>query len=146
MTPHEVQAALKSLAHEMGGPRSTITTFISTELGTAEKPICASVSPRGGLAGCFSVYGATWPGLIAAIREKWTQVAGDYAANTLRAMALAIIRITAERGECSDAALRMEFDAEEVAKFADEACRDAETIGKGPFVVTRTDGANAVAA
>jgi hypothetical protein len=97
----------------------------------------------------FSVEGDTLAELLCKLQEKWAQYSATHRARTTRKMALAIIRLTAELGECTDAALRNcgEFDHTQVTDLGEAACNDANEIaGKGPFTIVAIGGANAEAA
>jgi hypothetical protein len=99
--------------------------------------------------GYFRVNGDTWSELFKALTDKWAEYEAQHRAETIRKMALAIIRITAELGECTDAALRNcgEFDPGQVNAYGEKACADANEIaGKGPFSIVVMGGANAEAA
>jgi hypothetical protein len=75
---------------------------------------------------------------------KWEEYRERFAQTVTRKMALAIIRLTDEFGECTDAALRDEFDAGQVAAYSAEACALANTMAaKGPFTIIAVAGANA---
>lgn len=102
-------------------------------------PLTLSVYPEGIIKRRrVEVEGDTWEGLFAAIQERWAEAFGEHERQLIRKMALDIIRITAEMGACSDAALRAgEFSHEEVARYGERACADANEIaGKGPFTIT----------
>ena len=80
------------------------------------------------------------------LRAQWLEAEGLAATNTIRAMALRIITLTAEFGECTDAALRADFTARDVLRHADAAAELAsEFASNGPFTVVRLTGANDVA-
>lgn len=108
----------------------------------------AHVSPLGVTArDSFFVFGNTWRELIANVRDEWTKRADLTAANTIRAMALKIIAITADRGECTDSALRADFDSRDVLRYAEAAAEQAnELAAGGPFTVVKMSGANDLAA
>ena len=70
------------------------------------------------------------------------RAAGDL---IIRKMAEAIIRITYDCGECTDAALRgAQFSQEEIGEYGSKACILAsEMASKGPFEIVAMTGANA---
>jgi hypothetical protein len=81
--------------------------------------------------------------LLEACEAKWAEHSDLHAANIVREMALAIIAITADQGECTDAALRAKFDAADVARYGDSACEQATTMASnGPFRIVKLAGAN----
>lgn len=95
------------------------------------------------------VEGDTFAELYQNLMDAWAEYESRHKAQTIRKMALAIIRITADLGECTDAALRNcgEFDPAKVALYGEQACTDANEIaGKGPFSIVTIGGANAEAA
>lgn len=110
----------------------------------------ATVYPRGlGKDPAFYVRGDTFAETLQALKDKWAEFEADHKARTIRKMALAIIRITAELGECTDAALRNcgEFDVGQIKQYGAQACADADDIaGRGPFSILIMGGANAEAA
>jgi len=63
-------------------------------------------------------------------------------------MALAIIRITADTGGCSDAALRADgFDDAEIARLGGDAVGTADAVASnGPFSIVAVAQSNAMAA
>lgn len=95
------------------------------------------------------VEGDTFSELYQKLTDGWAEYEARYKTQTIRKMALAIIRITADLGECTDAALRNcgEFDSAQVARYGAQACADANEIAdKGPFSIITIGGANAEAA
>jgi hypothetical protein len=104
-----------------------------------------SIYPKGIARGGETIWvkADTWRDLIAKGEAAWAERSDLHAANTTRDMALAIIRITADQGECTDAALRAEFDAVDVARFGERACeRATEMAANGPFSIVKLSGAN----
>ncbi|MGY3527245.1 hypothetical protein [Bradyrhizobium sp. USDA 4452] len=81
--------------------------------------------------------------LWADIQAKWAEHKEAHRQQVTRQMALAIIRITTELGECTDAALRNEFDPAQIASYGKDACTEADAMGgRGPFSITMKGGAN----
>lgn len=105
----------------------------------------------------FSLYpfGITKEGRIFSKAKDWNKASSDLIAKwnaqrsnhrsvALRKMALEIIQITADQGECTDRALRLTFDQSEIDGLGAEAAELAnEMAGNGPFLITRTASANA---
>src|SRR3546814_3527460 len=83
--------------------------------------------------------------LLARLRALWNEAGARHRAARIRSMALAIIRITAEQGTCTDAALRAgDFTAEEVARYGADAGEAADEIASnGPFSIVSIAGPNA---
>ena len=108
----------------------------------------AYVRPDGHLKGeAISLEGSSWGELIEKVKCTLADRADLRRSNVIRAMALRIIAITADLGECSDRALRAEFDARDVQNYAQAAAEQAnELAAGGPFAVLVTEGANEVAA
>lgn len=147
ITPRDYEKAIRSFQSKIG-PRANVSTFINSgENG----PLYAAVYPTGNYSkgAVFSVHAETFSELLAAVTAKWAEYEEAHRVRTIRKMALAIIRITAELGECTDAALRNcgEFDPGQISAYGEQACADANDIaGKGPFSIVVMGGANAEAA
>lgn len=146
MTPTEIHAELKALIEQIG-PKAEVYVHLGTG-HTAASPISGSIYAYGiGSSmrdGHIHVDADTFEGVIEGLREKWAEHAENHRLNTVRTMALAIIRLTTEHGECTDAALRAEFDAGVVNRWGADACALAdEMAGKGPFSIIKLSGANA---
>jgi hypothetical protein len=129
------------------GPRALVSTSI---LHHADGPLHCCVYPTGYRAGGadFSVRAENFTALFERVNARWNEYSDVHRARTIRKMALAIIRITAELGECTDTALRNcgEFDPDQVTALGAQACADASEIaGKGPFTIVAIGGANAKA-
>lgn len=87
--------------------------------------------------------GASYREAFEIAEARWAEAEDLAATNTIRAMALRIITLTAEFGECTDAALRADFPARDVTRHADAAATLANDFaGNGPFSVVRLTGAN----
>ena len=80
---------------------------------------------------------ATWPEAFAAARAWIANHATVHRDNRIRAMALAIIALTDQHGECTRAMLtRREFSGAEVDALKDAACqRASEMSANAPFAV-----------
>lgn len=131
------------------GPRANVSCFV---VGNGDGlPLYAAVYATGNYSSGaeFSVQAETFAELFAAVGAKWTEYEEAHRSRTIRKMALAVIRITAELGECTDAALRNcgEFDPGQIKSYGEQACADANDIaGRGPFSIVVKGGANAEAA
>jgi hypothetical protein len=146
MTPQEIFKAVRELREELG-PRAVVDLYIGGDDDSQiDKPISAYCRPLGFGTGlpAISEYVSDWAEGIAVIRARWAEMSERAHADIIKKMALAIIRITAEQGECTDAALRAEFDPADCERFGDTACEKAnEMAANGPFSVRRLVGANA---
>lgn len=143
MTPKEIQDALKALRDEIGG-KCDVSFSISTRHARPITSFCWPVG-HGDDAPFFHGTHDDWQEAFAAVRAKWGEISADVRRETVRKMALAIIRITADIGECTNAALRAdEFTEEDIIAYGEEACQQADTMAaNGPFSITQMIGANA---
>ena len=96
----------------------------------------------------FFVYADTWGELVEAVRAKWEEMADLHTARRVRAIALKIIEITADQGECTDASLRAaDIDQRDIDQFGERAIAEANSMAdRGPFDIVRVAGSNAEAA
>jgi hypothetical protein len=141
MTPKEFQAELTAIAKDMGA-HADVTALISAN-GNA---IFLSIYPAG--MGTekpwFSLRGDTFEEALAAIRAKWGEYRDEHERQMTRRMALRIIEITAQLGECTDAALRGDvFSTDDVTRYGARACTEANDIaGRGPFKLIMLGSSN----
>lgn len=136
----EARAALAALVNEIGAKAE----FYVSLNGHSRRLLGLQLYPHG-LCGGVTLHSEadTLRDLVEAGRAKWAEHADLHGENAIRDMALAIIRITHARGECTDAALRAEFDSADIARFAEQACERAnEMAAGGPFSIARLAGAN----
>lgn len=143
LTHTEALVAFGELAKAIG-PKAEVypgLNVIRHSLGCA---LHTAVYPAGILGkGVFHVKADTYRETLAKIEADWEERGSTYIAKTVREMALAIIAITADQGECTDAALRAQFDASDVTKFGERACEQAtEMASNGPFSIVKLSGAN----
>lgn len=145
----EVVVAARAFSKEVGPEAYLHLSFnVSDRYGRRTAALTLSVYPDGiSKQSAFSVSGEDYAEIIETARAKWSEFSDTHAARTVREMALAIIRITADMGECTDAALRQEFDAAKVARFGGRAIADANEIASnGPFeIVSLSAAANEAA-
>lgn len=141
LTHAEALTAFRALAREIG-PKCEI--FPGLNVYSTEGALYTSVRADGLLGKAhFSVTADSYRETIQKIEAEWASKADTHAAKTVREMALAIISITADVGECTDAALRAQFDAADVIRYGKRACDEAtEIAGLGPFSITTLGGAN----
>jgi hypothetical protein len=149
MTPKEYKKAVSDLAASIG-LRAVIYTSLDSDYGDFKKDCIfeAAIYPRGiGSAErcALRVAAADLDELFEKLTAGWAECSARYRAETVRKMALRIINLTAENGECTDAALRGDvFSAGDVKMFGAEACEEANRIAaKGPFSIVSIKGANA---
>lgn len=145
MTPKEMQAALIALRTEIG-PKADVSVFIQDKPGVP--PIYASINPNGigerSDIGYIYIQADDFDDALAKLKNTWAEHAAQFRAKAIRKMALAIISITADQGQCTDAALRgAGLSAADVKHYGAEACAFAnEMAGKGPFQIVTLGGAN----
>ena len=144
MTPIEIRDECRKL-NEVG-TRAHVYLNVSED-NDDDQLVYAAVYPTGlGHSPPFSIYAKEWDEVFSLLRAKWETKSDKYRLDTIRKMALAIIRLTAENGECTDAALRTDgFSQEELARYGADAVVDADDIaGNGPFSIQSiTAGVNA---
>lgn len=144
MTPKEIQAAVRALRDEIGG-KCDVSFWIASDAYRG-KPITIHCRPRGYKVDAY-IHGEVddWPEALAFVRAKWAEIAADVRRETVRKMALAIIRITADIGQCTNAALRADdFTERDIEMYGEEACQQADSMAaNGPFKITALVGANA---
>lgn len=137
------KAFLKFQEEEIGG-----TAWVSVRLthsdSVAEGNFSCSVWPDGAVGDlAFCVYDDDLTALLVKARAAWEDYTAPYHRKMIRKMALAIIRITADIGHCTDAALRAEFGPILLARYGADACLDANKIAdKGPFSIVTLGGDN----
>lgn len=87
---------------------------------------------------------ATWAEASTDLLEKWEAQRANHRSVKLRKMALEIIQITADQGECTDRALRLSFSQSEIDTLgADAIALATEMAANGPFSIVATAQANA---
>lgn len=145
-TPAEMAAALREFCDEIG-PNADSYASINTSRYYSKPglPCSLSLYPNGitGNGETVSCNAATWREALSDVKDIWAERSDQRALNTIRSMALRIISITTDQGECSDAALRAEFEARDVIRYGERACAEAnEMAGRGPFSIVTLRGAN----
>lgn len=123
--------------------------WVSLSMAVGAPALHASIRPDGLLGKTYLKADAdTFGELRIAVLQVWADYAALHEANLVRSMALEIISLTADHGECADAALRgAGFDAQDVAFYGERACAQAtEIAGLAPFSIVSLAGANAEAA
>lgn len=143
MTPTEALTVFRALSEKIGR-NAWVSVSLAHEHSIADGALSCSVYPRGVTHDhAFTVFADDLAELHEKALAKWAEYGADFRKQQTRKIALAIIRITAEQGHCTDAALRQEFPAAEVSEYGEAACADANAIaGKGPFEIITLGGAN----
>lgn len=143
MTIAEVVAELKSLEKEFGNaPYSSISVRATRNfiMDACFYPNGITKSPSSHSSG------NTFRETLADLRTEVAKQSALDERNTIRDMAIAIMRAHAEQGECRHAHLRSaNFSDSVIAKYGERACAEAERVaGSGPFVIApETNIANA---
>ena len=140
MTPIEIRDALRMLRSRVGR-EAFIDLTISPNGG---KPITGVIYPDGIIKDCaVRIEADDWPEAITLMNERWNVARDSLQAEKIKAMALAIIRLIAEQGACTDRALRCEFDDADVIAYGERAAELANSMAaNGPFSITRDGAAN----
>lgn len=143
LTHAEAVAAFKAFAKAAG---SACQVYVHLSSTTGAPALDGSIYTKGicGNGGAtLTAHGNSYRELLAACEAKWAEHSDLHASNIIRELALAIIAITADQGECTDAALRAKFDAADVARYGDHACAEATAMASnGPFSIVKLSGAN----
>lgn len=146
MTPLAIRGALRAIAGE-AGPAAWADLSVSTE-HPDESAVRGVLYPQGIAAGhCIHGRGPGFAEALDDLRSNWAQARSLADTNSIRRMAVAIIEITGDQGECSDAALRgAGFDQGQIARLGALACSEATRLAAGgPFRIIALTGANAEA-
>jgi len=135
----EIRAQLATLKAEVGSKAE-----VSFTVGLDSHSAYVYLAPEGILGKRRLIeHGNSFEECFEKVTTRWRECAESCRAETVKKMALAIIRLTAELGECSDAALRAEFDSTEVSRYGQEACELANKMAaNGPFKIVATAGDN----
>ncbi|MEZ0063995.1 hypothetical protein ABIF26_009557 [Bradyrhizobium elkanii] len=129
----------------MIGLKAEVYTSIETQ-AWKKHPYSAGLYPHGitnSHRGYLHVEAPTLADLWGELQAKWAEHRDRHRLEVTRKMALAVIRLTTELGECTDAALRTEFDPAEIKSYGEDACAEANAMaGRGPFSIAMKGGAN----
>lgn len=119
------------------GKSAWVSVSLTHDISIADGAFSCAVYPKGVTRNqAFMVFADDLSALLDKALAKWAEHAAEYRRQMVRKMALAVIRITAECGQCTDAALRQQFAEEDVEALSADAVTDANTIaGNGPFSV-----------
>lgn len=150
MSAEDAVKAFNAFRDRVGSKADVYVSLNTCRYSAKDEPLSMALYNRGSaLDKClFTVTAATFDGLLEATLKRWAEHEDQYAIDTIKAMALDIIRITDERGQCSDADLRAgAFVDDEVVRFGEQACaKAAEMASKGPFSIVSLGGSNRVGA
>ncbi|MGO4263983.1 hypothetical protein, partial [Lysobacter sp. TAB13] len=117
------------------GPAAWADLSVSTE-HPDESAVRGVLYPQGIAAGhCIHGRGPDFAEALEDLRSNWAQARSLADRNSIRRMALAIIEITGDQGECADAALRgAGFDQKQIERLGALACSEATRLAAGgPF-------------
>lgn len=140
MTPLEIHEAMKAIVDEVDlvSTASVVVNDSSKPEGTATLLLYIRGNDH------LSVRADNWPELFRSARAKLLEAVDRLHGEVVKKLALAIIRITHEQGECTDQALRVEFGQQDIDRYGEEAVAAADQMASnGPFRIVATAGANA---
>lgn len=138
-TPKEVGAFLIELGSN-AGPKSNTYASIQANGDCSLSLYPAGITREGHVSGS----GKDWAVASDQIIKNWHAQRSNHRTVTIRKMALEIIQITADQGECTDRALRLTFAQTEIDELGAEAAEMAnEMASNGPFSIKATSQANA---
>lgn len=137
LTVAEIQTEAVRLKAK-AGRKSDITIYINSG------SVYVTVYPHG-IAGSgtqASAIAETAREAISKAEAIYDAMASRLEAETIKKMALFIVRQTFEMGECTDAAIRSEFSAEELERHGEEATATADKMAEGgPFSIIKLQAA-----
>lgn len=128
------------------GPRARVSLGFNMDLYQGEKILSGLYYPLGsGGENPYTLqFGDSVEEFISACNAWWDKISQDSMAEMIRKIALKIIELTALNGECSDAALRQDFDQAYIDKLGREAIIMANKMASnGPFSIKEAAKSNA---
>lgn len=138
-----IRDELAEIASE-AGPNAWIDASINP--GRPEATLVSATLYPSGLAERHVIHGRgiCFASAIADLRMKWEADRIRIDRNLVRRIALSVIEITADQGECTDAALRgAGFSQAQIARLGGLACEEASRLAAGgPFSIITSGGAN----
>lgn len=140
MTPKDIQTALNMLRKRIGGD-----AYVSVDITYGnEPPISGCIYPRGiTKSNRIGIKADDWPEAITKLNEAWNESRERLQDDLIKRMALAIIRLTEECGECTDQMLRADFGHGDVTAYLERAVEMADKMAaNGPFSVRRISASN----
>lgn len=144
MTPQEARAEFRAIETDIG-TKADIYVSLNRKLdGGPNFKAHVYIDGITGKAGQFNAQADDLAGLVAATKDAWAGRQERHAAEQVRKMALAIIRLTYDQGECTDAAIRADgFTDQDLRRYGGEAVERAnEMADRGPFAIKRLRGSN----
>jgi hypothetical protein len=146
MTPKEAQVEFRKLAESIG-PKAEVFVYVPMRrYDPNEGSLDATIYPDGmGRSSLTRVTADDFETLLDRVRVAWAAHEETRRNRLVKALALKIIELTAEHGECTKAMLRAEsFEPADVDRYAAIACTLADGMaGLGPFKVLEAPGSNA---
>lgn len=142
MIPSEILDGLKVLTAEVG-PTALANVYLAHG-DYMSGHAAATLRPEGTLGKvALSVKFTAWDEILPGLRAAWEEHRDLHENNVIKTMAIAVITLTAEHGECSDSALRAEFSQQEIDRYGDRAAALATDMGgNGPFEIVRYGAGN----
>lgn len=143
MTPHEIVTAIKALEQKVGPKSQVYVSLRACGLSASlySKGICQERDDVSAIG--VNADGSDFAEILTALEANWLAAKAGRNERIIEKMALEIIRLTAEFGQCTDAALRAEFGAD-VADLSGLATVKANEMAQnGPFEVVVMRSANA---
>lgn len=144
----EIQDALATLQQRVGG-KAHVSVSISHDASISRDPHL-SIWPDGIAGGNYRtgiihVRGEDWDEVFKNAHQKWDEAQAEFERRLINDMAFAIIRLTVEQGECTDAALRADdFHQADIQEYGERAESRANEVSEmGPFEIRPLEGANA---
>jgi hypothetical protein len=143
MEAKELSQALSELRRAIG-PEAELYCSVDDERNGVMRGGCVylSIRPYGILKEpSIGIYADTFEDVLVKARATWQQHMAAFTADKIKKMALAVIRLTFEHGECTDKALRKEgFAYEDIKVHGAAAVEQANTMaGNRPFkIITAT--------
>ena len=142
MTPREIRDKANEMAKNIGERAKVYVGFSDRGL-----PITGSVYTNYPTSSpVVRAEAEDWSEIFSLLQEAWAAHHDEHCRRMTKKMALRIIEITDDQGECTDSALRgiWDFTDADVQEFGPGACAKAdEMAGRGPFSITTIAGANA---
>lgn len=142
-THTEASEVFRALSRGFGA-KCIISVVLVGDYQTEPGALSAFVRPNGSGSDVYFFRCAdNYRDLLEKCREALAKHSDLHASTIIREMALKIIDITADLGDCTDAALRATFDAADIARYGERACAEAtEIAGLAPFEIIPVAAAN----
>ena len=137
----EIQNECTAIAKSVG-PKAYVSVTVKNDVGLPVSACCYF----DGIVGDEKAFtlGKTFEEALRSLRNVVESRRAEREAKTIRAMAVSIIQLTADYGECTDAALRAEFSNSELEAYGEAAIEQANQLSANrPFNIVAIVGANA---